>query len=229
MEEWQKHLIEYLVKKEAILFGDFKLKSGRYSPYFFNLANVMRDGEGIVKTSEAYTNAIGSFIGLDAVDYIHGPAYKGIPLAGATAATLFQKHHVSKRWGYDRKEPKTYGAEELWLVGDIRDDDRILIVDDVATTGKTKIDAMNRILETSERNNLQFIGVLIMLDRKEVNEQGQSTSSYLKERGLKLYSILDAPMVFDYMRGRVVEEKIYVDEEKYLNFQEYFKRFGSEA
>lgn len=229
MEEWQKHLIEYLVKKEAILFGDFKLKSGRYSPYFFNLANVMRDGEGTMKAAEAYANAIHSFIGLDTVDYIHGPAYKGIPLAGATAVALFQRHHVSKRWGYDRKEPKTYGAHELWLVGDIRDGDKILIVDDVATTGRTKIDAMNRIMETSERTNLQFTGVLIMLDRKEINEQGQSTSSYLKERGLKLYSILDAPMVFDYMHGRLVEEAVYVDEEKYRDFQEYFRKFGIKA
>ncbi|MFX0097178.1 MAG: orotate phosphoribosyltransferase [Candidatus Hodarchaeota archaeon] len=229
MEEWQKNLIEYLVKKEAILFGDFKLKSGRHSPYFFNLANAMRDGEGIMNIAEAYSNAIISFIGLDKTDYIHGPAYKGIPLAGATAAVLFQKHHVSKRWGYDRKEPKTYGAEELWLVGDIQNGDRILIVDDVATTGKTKIDAINRILDSSGRGDLTFIGILIMLDRKEVNEQGVSTSDYLKEQGLTLYSILDAPLVFDYMRGRSIEGRIYVDEEKYRDFQEYFKEFGVES
>ena len=189
----------------------------------------MRDGEGIMRIAEAYSNAIVSFIELDNTDYLHGPAYKAIPLAGVTAAVLFQKHRVSKRWGYDRKEPKTYGAEELWLVGDIQNGDRILIVDDVATTGKTKIDAMKRILESSGREDLKFIGVLIMLDRKEVNEQGESTSDYLKEQGLSLYSILDAPSVFDYMRGRLVGGKIHVNEEKYRGFQEYFKEFGIES
>ena len=107
--------------------------------------------------------------------------------------------------------------------------ERILIVDDVATTGKTKIDAMKRILESSGREDLKFIGVLIMLDRKEVNEQGESTSDYLKEQGLSLYSILDAPSVFDYMRGRLVGGKIHVNEEKYRGFQEYFKEFGIES
>ncbi|MHA1238938.1 MAG: orotate phosphoribosyltransferase [Candidatus Odinarchaeia archaeon] len=227
MKKWQIELIELLIKKKGLLFGKFKLKSGRISPYFFNLANVISDGEGLSKISEAYSYALKEFIGLENFDYIYGPAYKGIPLAASIAQTLYNEWRINKRWGYNRKEIKPYGVDvEKWLVGQLKDHDRIIIVDDVATTGETKIEAMNKLKTYSGKKDLAFTGILIMLDRKEKSPTGVYSIDYLKNFGLPVYSILDAPSIFEYLRVNKIEGKKIISDEQYKQFKQYYERYG---
>jgi len=229
MEDWKKGLIELLVRKKGLLFGEFKLKSGRISPYFFNLANVISDGEGLSKIAEAYGYGLQRMIGFENFDYIYGPAYKGIPLAAAIAQILYFKWGINKRWGYDRKEAKEYGVkQEKWLIGQLKDGDRIVIVDDVATTGKTKIDAVNKIKNYSGKRNLIFAGVLILLDRKEKSDEGTYSINTLREHGLRVYALLDAPEVFEYLKTTDVNGRKVIDNEQYRRFLEYHKKYGVE-
>ena len=111
-----KSLIEFLIQRGTLLFGEFKLKSGRISPYFFNLGLVMTDGKGIQTISKAYTSTIRNEIGIDNITFLLGPAYKGIPLVTQVAATLFEQGK-NIRWGYNRKEAKTHGEASLKKIG----------------------------------------------------------------------------------------------------------------
>ena len=227
MDAWKRPLVEFIVEKNGLLFGDFQLKSGRRSPYFFNLANVISDGEGIAKVSEAYALGVHDLVGLDTIDYIHGPAYKAIALAGTVAIELYTKFHISKRWGYDRKQPKEYGVpKEKWLVGEVRDGDRILILDDTITTGEAKTESIDKLNKFSGCKELKYPAILIMLDRMEKSDQGILASAVLKREGIDVVAILNIREVFDYLRDRKIKGKVHVTSEIYESFTKYFDQYG---
>jgi orotate phosphoribosyltransferase len=193
LKDYQKEFITHLYRSGAIKFGKFKLKSGRISPYFINLAVAMNDGEGVLKTANAYVNAIADVVGLD-FTYIHGPAYKGIPLSSVIALKLFEKFKVNVRWGYNRKEAKDYGdLSEKRIVGDLRDGDVVLIVDDVITTGLTKVESW-RVL-TAFRS-VKPKGIIIAVDREELSQEDRDV---LDEHGLSIYSVVKISDVFRYL------------------------------
>jgi orotate phosphoribosyltransferase len=219
--EWKESLVEFIVMRSGLLFGEFTLKSGRKSPYFFNLANLINDGEGLQRVSEAFALTIQESIGVDNFDYIQGPAYKGIPLAGAIAMLLHQKYEANKRWGYDRKESKEHGvSSEAWLVGALNEGDRIIIVDDVITTGLTKIKNIEK-LEKYSNKSLEFEGIVIFLDRQEKDSKENDPVAFLEEQGLKVYSILKIRQIVEYLKGSLI------DNGRYRLFQEYFKEYGT--
>ncbi|MHA1409357.1 MAG: orotate phosphoribosyltransferase [Candidatus Odinarchaeia archaeon] len=227
MKKWQSELINFLAMKRGLLFGNFKLKSGRISPYFFNLAKTIEDGEGILKISEFYVHGIFDIIGGVNFDFIIGPAYKAIPIAASIALLLQEKYGKNVRWGYDRKEKKGYGVgSEEWLVGNLKDGDKILIVDDVTTTGETKINLIKKIKEIKSNMNLDFIGVLILLDRQELDSGGRYVGDVLNSFGVKLFSLLKVEEVFEYLRGRKINNEIIVSEEDYQAFLKYKAKYG---
>jgi orotate phosphoribosyltransferase len=212
------------VESKALEFGKFTLKSGRISPYFINMGRALNTGECAATTCKAYVEEICSQ--LPDFDYIHGPAYKGIPLAALVSAYLYTIHTIDKRWGYDRKEEKAYGdLTEKAIVGNLRDNDRVLIIDDVVTTGKTKIDNWKKL--TKIRNKLIPVGILIAVDRQEKEKSGVSVSEALKEEGFNLFSILKITDVFEYLSKHPVQGKIYVDEEIKAAFKDYFAEYGA--
>jgi orotate phosphoribosyltransferase len=229
MDAWKRSLVDLIVQKNGLLFGEYQLKSGRKSPYFFNLANVVSDGEGITKVAEAYALGIRNLIGLDSIDYIHGPAYKAIALAGSVAMELYTRFHVSMRWGFDRKQPKEYGVpKEKWLVGEIRDRDRVLILDDTITTGEAKTESIEKLNNYSGCKELKYPAILIMLDRMEKNDQGVLASAMLKREGIDVHAILNIREVFDYLKGREIKKKIHVTNEIYDAFTKYFEKYGNQ-
>lgn len=210
MREYEEEFILHLVRSGAIRFGEFQLKHGSLSPYFINIASAINSGRNATETSKAYVELIIK-IGTD-FDFIYGPAYKGIPLSALIATRLWETYHIDKRWGYDRKERKTYGDEhERTIVGDLRDGDTVLIVDDVITTGKTKMDGW-KIL--SSEKDIKLKGILIAVDREE------------GDPGLPVYSILKIRQIFDYLVDREIDGRIYVDKEKKMNFDIYFDKYG---
>lgn len=224
MKGYQKKFIIHLVSTGALIFQSTKLKSGRLSPYYVSLRRAVDTGQKIIETANAYTEEIVARVGLD-LDYIHGPAYAGIPLAATTAATLWKDYGVDKRWGYDRKEEKSYGekGQEL-IVGDLRDTDTVLIQDDVVTTGRTKIENWQKI--RSLRGHLKLKGILIAIDREERDETGESTNIVLEKAGFKVYSILKITEVIDWLRGREINGKVHVTDSVYDAFREYFNSYG---
>jgi len=212
LQSYQKEFILHLFKTGAIKFGEFKLKSGRISPYFINMGLAIKDGEGCNKVGSIYGQAIWKTLG-DTFDYIHGPAYKGIPLASLVAEKLWQQYKINKRWGYDRKEVKAYGdISEKNIVGDLHDNDRVLIIDDVITTGKTKVDNWKRLSSLKE---IQPVGIFIAVDREELSKEDMDM---LKNSKLMIFKIVNIKQVFEYLLSQaLITKKIWNDFERYIS------------
>lgn len=219
LKGYKEDFLVHLIWTGAIKFGEFKLKSGRISPYFINIAEAMRTGRDAVKVADAYVAAIAE-IGTD-FDYIHGAAYKGIPLSALAAVRLSEVHQIDRRWGYDRKEKKAHGvpAEEL-IIGDLRDGDTVLIVDDVITTGATKAEAWSKLTVVRK---VRPKGILVAVDREELSD---ADKELLVERHLILYSILKITEIFDFLLNKEIEGKVYVAEKMKKDFEVYFGKYG---
>ena len=219
LKGYKEDFLLHLIWTGAIKFGEFKLKSGRISPYFINIAEAMRTGRDAVKVADAYVAAIAE-IGTD-FDYIHGAAYKGIPLSALVAARLTEIHQIDKRWGYDRKEKKAHGVpEEELIIGDLRDGDTVIIVDDVITTGATKAESWSKLTVV---RNVKPKGILVAVDREELSDVDKKL---LVERHLILYSILKITEIFDFLLNKEIEGKVYVVEKMKKDFKEYFMKYG---
>lgn len=218
MKDYEEKFLLHLVKTGAIKFGEFRLKSGRISPYFINLADAMKTGEDAIKVADAFVAKIME-IGTD-FDYIHGAAYKGIPLAALIAARLSELHNINVRWGYDRKEKKEHGvpSEEV-IVGDLRDNDTVLIVDDVITTGMTKIE----IWEKLKVKRVRPKGIVVAVDREELSD---ADKEMLKNKRLNIFPILRITQVFDFLLNKEINGKIYVNEQIRKRLEEYLRRYG---
>jgi len=216
-------MLHFLLKKNALKFGEFKLKSGRNSPYFFSTGS-LSDGESLALVGEAYADLlVENDIEFDA---ILGPAYKGIPLATATAHALFTKHNRNARLIYDRKEEKEHGLEaERFFVGNLMRGDRLLMVDDVMTTGYTKLQMLDKL--KGMNMELTVPALLILLDREEMDDQGHMTTSELASRGVHTYSLLRVTDVFQYLLEREIDGKVYVNQQQYDAFEGYLRQYGA--
>ncbi|MEP6939386.1 MAG: orotate phosphoribosyltransferase [Rudaea sp.] len=166
------HLREFLdlaLKRQALRFGEFTLKSGRVSPYFFN-AGMFDSGGDLLELGRAYArSALASGI---AFDMLFGPAYKGIPLATATAIALAQTARGSVPIAFNRKEAKSHGEGGIIIGAPLKG--RVLIVDDVITAGT----AIRQSLELIDSQGATAAGILIALDRQE---RGQGVRSAVQE------------------------------------------------
>ena len=220
LNDYKREFLLHLVRTGAIRFGSFRLKSGRLSPYFINIADAMRTGSDAVKVANAYAARIKE---LDIeFDYIHGAAYKGIPLAALVAMRL-SEWGINKRWGYDRKEEKRYG-EEGAIVGELRDGDTVLIVDDVITTGATKVESWLKL--ASMRRDVKPAGILVAVDREETSDADKKT---LARYQLSLYSILKITEIFKFLHNREIDGKVYVDDGMMRDFEQYFRQYAPET
>lgn len=221
MKSFQENLVKFLVSNNVLQFGSFTLKSGRQSPYFYNARN-LSTGEGLEKISEVYADLIKEQVGLDNFDVLYGPAYAGIPLAAATAVQLSLKYGVSKRFAYDRKEEKNYGdVKNKVIVGEVKQGDRVLVIDDMITTGATKLDAKAKL--EAQCPGITFTGIVIVFDRMEKDDSGVYSCQMLKEKGLPVYAVLNAPEVFEHLKTK----SEILRKEVYDAFQEYRKKYGA--
>lgn len=199
MEERKKRTIELLMEHGALRFGEYRLKSGRISPYFVNLGDVA-DGRGISELANLMADKIKADVGLDSFDALFGPAYKGIVIASAAASCLYRDFGVVKGFAYDRKETKSHG-EGGGLVGVNlkRGGRRILVVDDVITDGKTKIDTIDRLERETE---VVVVGILVVVDRMERDANGKTFSRVIEERcGVTLFSLITIIDIIEYLEA----------------------------
>jgi len=169
MLAYQRDFLELALQRKALRFGEFTLKSGRISPYFFN-AGLFDSGSALARVGRAYAHAAGSS-GI-AFDMLFGPAYKGIALAAATAIALAETQARDVPFAFDRKEAKTHGEGGLLIGAPMKG--RVLIVDDVITAGT----AIRQSLELIRAQGATAAGVLIALDRQE---RGQGNLSAAQE------------------------------------------------
>ena len=194
MQDYQREFLDFALDVGVLRFGEFKLKSGRISPYFFN-AGLFNTGASLARLGRFYARAIvDSGIGFDV---LYGPAYKGIPLAAVTAAALFDDHGIDIPYAFNRKEAKDHG-EGGAIVGHPLEG-RILIIDDVITAGTAIRESMEIIQAAGARPG----GVVIALDRQERGAGDRSAIQEVElEYGLPVAAIAKLDDLVDYLEGR---------------------------
>ena len=183
-------LLKLLIDQEVLGFGDFTLKSGRQSPYFFNLG-ALHTGAATQQLAESYANCIVKS-GLS-FDLVFGPAYKGIPIAVAVSEALARRGR-DVAWGFNRKEEKDHGEGGRFVGGRIAS--RVLLVDDVLTAGTAVRQAVDLISEAGGT----LVGVIIAMDRQELGAHGRTAVQTLHEElRVPVLSLLNLQNVIEYL------------------------------
>ena len=193
MEQYQKDFVDCMLEIGALKFGEFTLKSGRVSPYFFN-AGQFNQGNHLSQLGQFYAQAIQAS-GIK-FDVLFGPAYKGIPLVAATAIALNESFNRSVPYSFNRKEAKDHG-EGGDIVGHPLEGD-ILIIDDVITAG-TAIREAKDIIEAS---GAKMKGVIVALDRQEKGKGELSAIQEVEQNfGISVLSIINLSHIVDYLKA----------------------------
>ena len=193
VQEFQQRFIDLAIRCQALQFGDFTVKSGRRSPYFFN-AGRFSSGAALLELGNCYADAIAA----SSLDFqlLFEPAYKGIPLVAATATALAARHGRDLPWAFNRKEAKQHGEGGTTVGAPLSGD--VLIVDDVITAG-TAIREVDRLIRDA---GARPVGVIIGLDRRERGRGNLSAIDEVKsELGIEVVSIVNAITIRDYLAG----------------------------
>lgn len=222
--------IQLALDNQVLKFGEFVLKSGRVSPYFFN-AGLLATGEMLSLLARGYADALAEQMqkSADSSDdkqkglVIFGAAYKGIPFVAATAQALWLHHGINAEWGYNRKEVKTHG-EGGNLVGADVSGKAVWILDDVITAGT----AMREVIEILETAGASVAGILVALDRKE---KGQGELSAIQELVANLQVPVRALVDMDDLIGYLTaEQSAHQDTTQIANhltkMQQYRTQYG---
>ncbi len=193
MKDYQKDFIELALNYDVLRFGEFKLKSGRQSPYFFN-AGLFNTGRALAEMGRCYAQAIVDS-GIE-YDILFGPAYKGIPLVAVTAMALYADHGLDIPYAFNRKEAKDHGEGGSIVGSPI--EGRVLVLDDVITAGT----AIREAIDIIEQNNGTAAAVMIALDRQEKGTGERSAVQEINEDyGMQVLSIIGMEHLIQYLEN----------------------------
>lgn len=214
-------VIDFLIKSEALKFGEFILKSGRKAPYFVN-TGCFNDGAKISQLSQFYARQIVS-LGLKDVDVVFGPAYKGIPLCVATAMSLVRDFGCNVGFCFNRKEAKTHGDGGEFVGVSLKAGMRVVLVEDVVTAGTT----LNEVVPVlRDKVGVQVVGVVILVDRAE---KGKGSLSAVQEAehelGISVSSIVTIHDVISYLSGPN-SSGFTIDDALRAHIEEYRTQYG---
>lgn len=223
MESYKKEFIEFMVESEVLKFGDFTLKSGRKSPFFMN-AGAYVNGSQLRRLGEYYARAIHDHYGLE-FDVLFGPAYKGIPLTVATTMAISELYGKEIRYCSNRKEVKDHGDTGILLGSKLQDGDRVVIIEDVTTSGKS-IEETYPILKAQA--DVEIKGLIVSLNR---NERGKSPERTALEEIRELYgfetaAIVSMPEVIEHLYDRPCGGKVIIDDELKARIDAYYAEYG---
>ncbi len=194
--------IEVALKNNVLRFGEFTLKSGRVSPYFFN-AGLLSTGELLTVLATGYADALAKHANADDL-VIFGAAYKGIPFVAATAQALWAQHGINANWGYNRKEAKDHGEGGM-LVGADLSGKKVWVIDDVMTAGT----AMREVVEILDKAGASVAGIIVALDRKEKGQGDKSAIQELGESlGVPVLALVTMDDITDYVANHGTAEQL---------------------
>lgn len=225
MEAYKQEFINFMVESDVLKFGEFTLKSGRKSPFFMN-AGAYVTGTQLRRLGQYYAKAIHDHYGLE-FDVLFGPAYKGIPLSVATAMAISELYGVDVRYCSNRKEVKDHGDTGILLGSKLKDGDRVVIIEDVTTSGKS-IEETFPILKAQA--DVDIKGLIVSLNRMEKGTGEKSALEEIREKyGFGANAIVTMGEVVEYLYNRPCQGKVVIDDSMKAAIQEYYKAYGAEA
>ena len=193
MQDFQKAFLDFVIEHEILRFGEFTLKSGRVSPYFFN-AGLFNTGEKLAFLARCYADAIAH--SQLQFDVLFGPAYKGIPLVSATAMALAQQHGINKPYCFNRKEAKDHGEGGSIVGAELSGN--VLLVDDVITAGT----AVREAADIIAANNARLSGILVAMDRQEKGATDKSAIQEIEQQyGIAVVSVITLRDIIAYLQA----------------------------
>ncbi len=224
MEQYKKDFIDFMVDCDVLRFGEFTLKSGRKSPFFMN-AGLYVTGSQLMKLGEYYATAVHENFG-DDFDVFFGPAYKGIPISVATAIAYSRLYGKEIRYCSNRKEIKDHGDAGIMLGSPLKDGDRVIILEDVTTSGKSIQETFPIITSQADIN---IVGMMVSLNRMEHGLDDTSATALSlvsSEYGFPTASIVDMNEVQEYLYNREIKGKVIIDDEIKKSLDDYYDKYG---
>lgn len=224
MEQYKQEFIEFMVDSEVLKFGEFILKSGRKSPFFMN-AGAYVTGTQLRRLGEYYAKAIHENYG-DDFDVLFGPAYKGIPLGVVTAIAYSNLYGKEIRYCSNRKEAKDHGGDKGILLGsELKDGDRVVIIEDVTTSGKSMEETVPIIRAQAK---IEIKGLMVSLNRMEKGKGEKSALEEIRELyGFDTNAIVSMQDVVEYLYNKPYKGKIYIDDTMKASIDNYYAKYGA--
>ena len=223
MEQYKQEFIEFMVESDVLKFGEFTLKSGRKSPFFMNAGAYVTGGQ-LMRLGEYYARAVHDCFG-DDFDVLFGPAYKGIPIAAATVIAYARLFDKQIRYCSNRKEAKDHGDAGILLGSGIKDGDRVIMIEDVTTSGKSMEETVPIV---KAQGDVTILGLIVSLNRMEVGLGGRlSALDEIKERyGFGAHAIVTMEDVVEHLYNRECQGRVVIDDTVKAAIDEYYRQYG---
>ena len=224
MENYKQEFIRFLVESQVLRFGEFTLKSGRISPFFMN-AGLYQSGGQLEKLGEFYARAIHDAYGTD-FDVLFGPAYKGIPLAVATVMAISRLYGKEVRYCANRKEVKDHGDTGILLGSKLKDGDRVVIIEDVTTSGASMAETVPILRAQAD---VHILGLMVSLNRMERGQESEHSalSEIQAKYGFPTGAIVTMEEVVEALYNREVNGQVLIDDAMKQKLDAYYLQYGA--
>ena len=223
MEAYKSEFIDFMVDSKVLKFGDFTLKSGRKSPFFMN-AGAYVTGTQLMKLGEYYAKAIHDRYG-DDFDVLFGPAYKGIPLTVATTIAYSKLFGKEIRYCSNRKEVKDHGDAGILLGSNLKDGDRVVIIEDVTTSGKSMEETVPIVRAQAD---VTIVGLMVSLNRQEKGKGDKCALDEIKDLyGFETEAIVTMEEVVEALYNKEINGEVLIDDEMKARIDAYYAEYGA--
>ena len=223
MEAYKSEFIDFMVDSKVLKFGDFTLKSGRKSPFFMN-AGAYVTGTQLMKLGEYYAKAIHDRYG-DDFDVLFGPAYKGIPLTVATTIAYSKLFGKEIRYCSNRKEVKDHGDAGILLGSNLKDGDRVVIIEDVTTSGKSMEETVPIVRAQAY---VTIVGLMVSLNRQEKGKGDKCALDEIKDLyGFETEAIVTMEEVVEALYNKEVNGEVLIDDAMKARIDAYYAEYGA--
>ena len=224
LQDYKREFIEFMVESDVLKFGDFTLKSGRKSPFFMN-AGAYTTGDQLHRLGLYYARAIHDSFGLD-FDVVFGPAYKGIPLSVITAMGISELYGKQVRYCSNRKEVKDHGDAGILLGASLADGDRVIMVEDVTTSGKSIEETYPIITGLAD---VKVCGLMVSLNRQEIGKGGEKCAldEVADLYGFPTAAIVTMEEVTEHLHNRECQGRVVIDDVTRAAIDAYYETYGA--
>ena len=220
---YKEEFIHFMVRSGVLTFGDFVTKSGRKTPYFINTGNY-KTGAQAARLGDYYAACVQENMP-DGIDCLFGPAYKGIPLAVTTAASLYRNYDRDLPYCFNRKEVKDHGEGGSMVGYKPKDGDRVAIIEDVVTAGTAVRESIELFKSVAD---VKIVALFVSADRMERGTRDCTTLDELREDyGIQVYPIVTIRDIMNTLHNQPVDGKVLIDDAMLARMQGYLKEYGA--